>query len=82
MIVYDENRRGESAHKFYCVYASRFDEKKYKHTLAEIKSRYLAQIVMEERMPDILASAMGNQMVTARFKTMAQVQEFIKYVQG
>ncbi len=36
---------------------------------------------MEERMPDILASAMGNQMVTARFKTMAQVQEFIEYVQ-
>ena len=81
MIAYDENRRPESAHKFYCVYASRFDEKKYKHTLAEIKSRYLAHIVMEERMPDILASAMGNQMVTARFKTFAQVQEFIDFVQ-
>lgn len=81
MITYDESRQSVSKHKFYCVYASRFDEKAYKHTLAEIKSRYLAQIVMEERMPDILASAMGNQMITARFQTFDEVQAFIRYVQ-
>ena len=45
-----ENRRGESAHKFYCVYASRFDEK-IRAIAASGRSRAgnLAQIVMEER---------------------------------
>ncbi len=66
---------------FYCVYASRFDGMTYKKTMAEVKSRYLANIVMEERMPDILSAAMGNDMFTARFTSFDEVEAFIRYVQ-
>ncbi|MBO4779413.1 MAG: carbamoylphosphate synthase large subunit, partial [Selenomonadaceae bacterium] len=66
---------------FYCVYASRRDCHSYKHSHEEILSRYGGQLVMCERMPDMMVPQMGNQMYTARLVDKAAVEEFIRFVQ-
>lgn len=66
---------------YICVFASRRDGKQYRHTHREILHIYENYIVMQERMPDILSDAMGNQMYTACFKTQEEVQAFIAFVQ-
>ena len=81
MVAFGECRGDFNGEHFYAVYASRRDEKHYVHTHEEILSRYGASIVMQERMPEILSGAMGNQMYTAKLKTAGQVQEFVSFVQ-
>jgi hypothetical protein len=50
------------------------------HTHEEINERYGANMVMEERMPEILSGAMGNQMYTVKLKTEKEKDEFIQFV--
>lgn len=64
-----------------CVFASRRDGKNYRHTHQEIVTIYHHFLMMEERMPDILSDAMGNQMYTACFQTMDEVKTFVNFVQ-
>ena len=42
--------------------------------------KYGNAIVMDERMPDIFAGAMGNYMYTAKFATKQEMEEFINFV--
>lgn len=79
MVTYDENRtpRGE---EFYCAYASRRDNHNYVHTSQEVLDLYGKAIVMHDRMPDILAAAMGNELFTVKLHTMQEVEEFIDFV--
>ena len=70
----------EDIEKNYCVYASRRDNKNYVHSHDEIKQKYGNAIVMDERMPDIFAGAMGNYMYTAKFVTKEEMEEFISFV--
>ena len=65
----------------YAVYASRRDEKQYLHSHEEILERYGAAIVMQERMPEILSAAMGNQMYTAKLETSQKAEEFVSFIQ-
>ncbi len=65
---------------YHCVYCGRRDGKAYTHTHDEVLAKYGNAMVMCERMPDILAGAMGNFIYTARFKTMDEVNEYIYYV--
>lgn len=81
MVCFDENRQPPIVRKFFCAYASKKDGKNYLHSDEQIKSRYFSNIMMDERMPDILAGAMGNKMFAARFYTIEEVNEFINYVQ-
>lgn len=68
--------------EYYCVFASRRDIYQYVHSHEEIKERYKDQLVMCERMPDILSGAMGNQMYTVKVKTEEEKDEFIEFVHG
>ena len=45
---------------YHCVYCGRRDHVLYKHTHNEIATKYQFDLVMCERMPDILSGAMGN----------------------
>lgn len=83
MIVFDRSTLPEPQpeNEYYCAFASRRDRYNYRHSLEEIRERFGRNIVMCERMPDIMAGAMGNQMVTARFKTIEEKDEFIDFVQ-
>ena len=50
------------------------------HTHEEILQRYDGKIVMRQRMPDIFADAMGNQMYLALLDTEDEVREYVKYI--
>ena len=67
---------------YHCVYCGRRDGLNYTHTHEEVVNKYGFDLVMCERMPDILAGAMGNFIYTARFKTMDEVNEYVDYVLG
>lgn len=81
MVAYGECRVDLTKPHYYAVYASRRDEKRYLHSHEEILARYQDAIVMQERMPEILSDAMGNQMYTAKLETFDQVNQFIEFVQ-
>ena len=64
----------------WCVFASRKDKFTHVHTHEEILQRYDGKIVMCQRMPDIFADAMGNQMYLALLDTEDEVREYVKYI--
>ena len=80
MIAYDEIRHTYTGDKYYCVYASRRDNQNYLHSRDEIISNYGNSIVMNERIPEVLSGAMGNEMYTAKVETMKQLESFVDYV--
>lgn len=85
MIAYDRLRLPEKdseESQYYCVFASRRDIYDYVNTIEQVKERYGKDIVMCERMPEILSGAMGQQMFTVRLKTIEEVNDFINYVQS
>lgn len=67
---------------YHCVYCGRRDHIMYHHSHNDVLKKYHWNLVMAERMPDILSDAMGNYMYTARFKTMDEVNAFVDYVLG
>lgn len=67
---------------YHCVYCGRRDGITYTHSHEDIISQYHFDLVMCERMPDILSVAMGNFTYTARFENMEQVDAFVQYVLG
>ncbi|MBR4266851.1 MAG: hypothetical protein IKQ46_12430 [Bacteroidales bacterium] len=66
--------------EYYCAFASRRDSHNYVHSDEEVKERYKNQMVMCERMPEILSGAMGNQMFTVRLNSYDEVKEFVNFV--
>lgn len=66
-------------HRHSCAFAGRRDNVSYAHTEFEISSRYRSQLKMMQRLPQALASAMGNTVSVAVFDTMEEVTEFFKY---
>ncbi len=81
MITLDTKVLPDPRHDQFCIYASRRDRYHYVHTPEDIRKKYDRQIVMAERMPDIMAPSMGNQMYTAKFVSLAEAESFVKYVQ-
>jgi len=80
MVAYNKIKHSYNGDKYYCVYASRRDNIAYLHSNDEIYRNYNNCIVMHERMPDVLADAMGNEMYTAKVETMKQVESFVEYI--
>ncbi len=67
---------------YHCIYCGRRDGLTYKHSHEEVINKYGFDLVMCERMPDVLAGAMGNMIYMSRFKTMDEVNAFVDYVLG
>lgn len=80
MVTLDRRVLPAAGKEFFCAYASRRDCYEYQHAHEEILARYGNQMVMCERMPEILSGAMGNQMYTVRLDTLEQVREFTAFV--
>jgi len=80
MVTCNSRRLPESPEHHYCVYASRRDCYQYLHSHEEILARYGNQIVMCERMPELMWATMGNQMYTAHAADLAATEEFIRFV--
>ena len=67
---------------YHCVYCGRRDGISYTHSHEEVCEKYQFDLVMCERLPDILSGAMGNFTYTARFENMDQVNEFVEFTLG
>ena len=77
MVVFNEGHFDKNSRPYHCVYAARRDNHSYVFSYNEIAEKYKDNIVMEERMPEVLAGAMGNDMITARFTTLDECLNFI-----
>ncbi len=60
----------------FCAYAGRRDGKPFRYSHQEILEKYRSQLRMVERIPDVLADAMGNQMYLAVFPTREELEQF------
>lgn len=81
MVTADKRLLPQNGESHCCVYAGRRDCHSYVHTHEEILERYGSQMVMCERIPDVWAGAMGNQMYTAHAADEEAAREMIAFVQ-
>ncbi len=75
MIAFDRSTMPVGEHA-YCAFAGRRDGKDFKFSHGDIMEKYGAQMKMVERIPDVLAGAMGNQMYVATFPTKKEMDKF------
>jgi len=81
-MIVDGHSEYSQERPYHCVYCGRRDGLTYSHSHEEVVQKYQFDLVMCERMPDILSGAMGNFTYTARFKTMEEVNAFVEYTLG
>ena len=79
MIAFDRSTVPEGEHAF-CAFAGRRDGKDFVLSHEQLLEKYADQLRMVERIPDVLADAMGNQMYVAVFPTEAKLKAFYKDV--
>ncbi len=79
MIAFDHSTVPEGEHAF-CAFAGRRDGKDFVLSHEDLLAKYGPQMRMVERIPDVLADAMGNQMYVAVFPTEAKLKAFYKDV--
>ena len=65
---------------YHAVYAGRRNKFAYANDPAEIYTYYGQNIVMHDRMPDLLSEAMGNEFYIGRFRTVEECKAFAKMV--
>ncbi len=75
MVAFDRSTVPEGEHAF-CAYAGRRDGKDFVLSHEELLSKYAKQMRMVERIPDVMAGAMGNQMYVAVFPTQEELDAF------
>lgn len=79
MIAYDRTdiRPGE---RKYCAFAGRRDNKDFVMSHEDIMKKYGDRIKMSDRLPEVLAAAMGNQIYIGVFGSRKEMDEFYKDV--
>lgn len=82
MVCYDKGRFDPEQRPYCCVYASRRRGSEYTHSLDTLRTEYAANILMDEEMPAVLAGAMGDFALMARFETEEQAIAFANLVTG
>ena len=75
MIAFDHSTLETGSHSF-CAFAGRRDGKPFVYDHKTIMEKYGEQMKMVERIPDVLADAMGNQMYMATFPTRKKLDQF------
>ena len=79
MVAFGQSRMPVGEHCF-CAYAGRRDGKPFRYSHDEIVERYGSHMRMVDRIPDVLAGAMGNQMYVAVFPTREEMDRFYRDV--
>lgn len=77
MIAFDSTLVPESHQNFYCVFAGRRDNVKYRLDHEAMLEKYGYALKQTDRVPDALSGAMGNQSYIARFATEEEMNQFI-----
>ena len=81
MVTTDRRILPDSGQHCYCVYAGRRDCYHYVHSHEEVMQCYGENMVMCERMPEMMVPQMGNQMYTVKLPSQQATEEFIHFVQ-
>lgn len=81
MIVHDTIHY-QQIRKYSSGFIGKRDTITYAHTTAEVQEKYKDSILMIRRLPEALASAMGDEVIVARFKSEKEILEFFTYVQA
>lgn len=79
MVAFDKTEIESGPHA-YCAYAGRRDGKNFLLNDSQVAEKYENRLKMNQRIPDVLAGAMGNQMFVALFDTKEEVDLFYKDV--
>ena len=80
MVAFDTIKSREGAEKYYCVSVGLRDGRSYVHSREDIHSKYADHIVLEQRLPDVLAIAMGDTLYLARFAEKEELDGFIRFL--
>ena len=80
MVCFDRSYKNPGGPDRFCVFIGAKDRFTHTHSHEEILSRYGDRITMRQRMPDVFAAAMGNQMYMALLDTEDDVREFASFV--
>lgn len=75
MVVFDRSTMPIGQHA-YCAFAGRRDGKDFVMSHKDILEKYGPNIKMMDRLPDVLADAMGNQMYVAVFPSQEELDAF------
>ena len=75
MIAFDRTTKPVGGHHF-CAFAGLRDGKNFVMSPDDIHAMYGSHIKMEQRVPDALSDAMGNQMYIATFDTEDEMNQF------
>jgi hypothetical protein len=75
MIAFDRSTMPVGGHSF-CGFAGRRDGKNFVLSHSQIEIKYGKHLRMNERVPDVLSGAMGNQMYLATFDTQKELDDF------
>lgn len=81
MVCFNEARIWAQA-KYYVVYAARRKDGHYAMNLEDVKNEYGGAIVMQQRNPEVIAGAMGDDVLVARFENQEAIKPFIHKVIG
>ena len=75
MVAFDRSTMPIGQHA-YCAFAGRRDGKDFVMSHKDILEKYGSNIKMMDRLPDVLADAMGNQMYVAVFPSQEELDAF------
>lgn len=79
MVAFDKTEIESGPHA-YCAYAGRRDGKNFLFNDSQVAEKYGNRLKMNQRIPEVLAGAMGNQMFVALFDTKEEMDLFYQDV--
>lgn len=77
MIAFDKTEM-HPGERQYCAFAGRRDGKRFVLSHEAVMEKYRQNIRMEDRLPEVLADAMGNQIYIAVFPTRHEMENFFQ----
>lgn len=77
MIAFDKTEM-HPGERQYCAFAGRRDGKRFVLSHEAVMEKYRQNIRMEDRLPEVLADAMGNQIYIAVFPTRYEMENFFQ----
>ena len=77
MIAFDRTQM-QPGDREYCAFVGRRDCKKFILGHEDIMTKYSKNIRMADRLPDVLAAAMGNQIYIATFQSKREMDNFFQ----
>lgn len=77
VMCYDKNVNTDlNQTKYFCCYIGRRDRMNYKYSYEELKNQYPTQLLLHERMSEVLSGALGNEYYVAKFETFEELEKF------